>query len=112
MGHLNPLRWEFIVPPPRRFRTRRQDVAIRHARLAVDDVEWVDGLLVTTPRRTATDLAAIRLDGGHLGLVVADMLERNLTQPSDLATALAPYAAGYGLPDATGQEFLQHLTHR
>ncbi len=40
------------------------------------------------------------------------MLERNLTQPSDLATALAPYAAGYGLPDATGQEFLQHLTHR
>ncbi len=30
----------------------------------------------------------------------------------DLAAAVAPYAAAYGLPDATGQEFLEHLTHR
>ncbi|MGW5259781.1 hypothetical protein ACWEQG_02320 [Microbispora sp. NPDC004025] len=67
---------------------------------------------MTTPERTVTDLAAACLDGGHLGLVVADMLERNLIQPSDLATALAPYAVGYGLPDANGQEFLQHLTER
>ncbi|MFC0861250.1 type IV toxin-antitoxin system AbiEi family antitoxin domain-containing protein [Sphaerimonospora cavernae] len=112
VGLLDPLRWEFIIPPPRRFRTRRQDVAIHRARLAGDDVEWLDGLLVTTPRRTVIDLASSRFDGGHLGLVVADMLERDLAQPDDLATALAPYATAYGLPDATGQEFLEHLTHR
>ncbi|XVQ90464.1 hypothetical protein ACQP2K_13815 [Microbispora siamensis] len=67
---------------------------------------------MTTPRRTVTDLASVRLDGAHLGLVVADMLEREPAQPDNLATALAPYAVAYGLPDATSQEFLEHLTDR
>ncbi|WP_405084336.1 type IV toxin-antitoxin system AbiEi family antitoxin domain-containing protein [Microbispora sp. NBC_01389] len=112
VGLLSPQRWEFTIPPPRRFRTRRQDVAIHHAPLRADDLQWVDGLLVTTPQRTVTDLASVRLDGGHLGLVAADLLDRNLAHSDDLAAALAPYAAAYGLPDATDQEFLEHLTHR
>ncbi|WP_182874728.1 type IV toxin-antitoxin system AbiEi family antitoxin domain-containing protein [Microbispora sp. H10670] len=112
VGLLSPQRWEFVIPPPRRFRTRRQDVAIHQAPLRPDDVEWVDGLLVTTPQRTVTDLANVHFDGGHLSLVAADMLDRQLAQPDDLAAALAPYAAAYGLPDATGHEFLEHLTHR
>ncbi|KAA9375810.1 hypothetical protein F5972_26905 [Microbispora cellulosiformans] len=66
---------------------------------------------MTTSQRTVIDLASVRLDGGHLGLVAADLLDRNLAHSDDLAAALAPYAAAYGLPDATGQEFLEHLTH-
>ncbi|MFI9569992.1 type IV toxin-antitoxin system AbiEi family antitoxin domain-containing protein [Microbispora rosea] len=112
VGLLDPLRWEFIIPPPRRFRTRRQDVAVHRAPLAADDVRLVDGLLATTPLRTVADLASVRLDGGHLGLVVADMLERRLVRPGDVALAVAPYAAAYGLPGATGREFLEHLTDR
>ncbi|MGI5159977.1 type IV toxin-antitoxin system AbiEi family antitoxin domain-containing protein [Microbispora sp. CA-102843] len=112
VGLLDPLRWEFIIPPPRRFRTRRQDVTIHRARLTAGDVKWVDGLLVTTPLRTVIDLASLRFDGGHLGLVVADMLERDLAHPGDLSVALAPYAAAYGLPGTTGREFLEHLTDR
>ncbi|WP_067132548.1 type IV toxin-antitoxin system AbiEi family antitoxin domain-containing protein [Microtetraspora malaysiensis] len=112
VGLLDPLRWEFIIPPPRRFRPRRHDVVIHRAPLTDDDVQWHDGLYVTNPCRTVSDLASIRFDGGHLGLVAADMLERELAHPDDLAAALAPHASAYGLPDAAGQEFLRHLTDR
>jgi hypothetical protein len=109
VGLLDPLRWEFIIPPPRRFRPRRADVVIHRAPLAESDVEWVNGLLVTSPSRTVSDMASAHFDGGHLASVVADLINRGLSRPDDLAMALAPHAAAYGWPKAAGQELLDHL---
>src|SRR5581483_1433718 len=96
VGLLEPLAHEFTVPPPRRLRSRRDDVVIHRAPLADGDVDWVEEVLVTVPARLVADMCAEGLDGEHLAGLVADLLGRRLADRDDLAPALAPYAARYG----------------
>lgn len=109
VGLLDPWAHEFTVPPPRRLRSRRGDVTIHRAPLPDDDVTRRNGLLVTTPRRTVADLAAVRFDGDHLAGVVSDILANRLARRAELASALAPHTTAYLGEPANGRQFLDYL---
>ncbi|WP_433717326.1 type IV toxin-antitoxin system AbiEi family antitoxin domain-containing protein (plasmid) [Nocardia sp. CA-084685] len=70
--------------------------------------EWqpVAGLPVTTPARTVADLAATRIDGGHLATIVRDALfGSSATTTAAMARALDPAARFYSCP--SGEQLLQ-----
>jgi hypothetical protein len=69
----------------------RADVRVRVRSAGLPRSEWMvhDGFAVTTPARTISDLAADRIDGGHLGQVVFDALTRNLVNIQEVKSALA-----------------------
>lgn len=109
VGLLEPVRHEFSVPLPRRVRSRRDDVMIHRTRLAEDEVEWVEEMLVTIPARMVADLCAQIIDGEHLAGVVADLLDKQLVDRAELVRALAPYAHRYGGQPGDGHQFLDYL---
>lgn len=109
VGLLEPVRHEFSVPPPRRIRSRRDDVLIHQAQLAAVEVGWVEEILVTVPTRMVADLCVQTIDGEHLAGVVADLLDKDLAGRDDLAAALGPYAHRYGGQPTDGYEFLDYL---
>ena len=43
-----------------------------------------DGFAVTAPARTIADLAAERMDGGHLGCIASDALARGLVTRDEI----------------------------
>jgi hypothetical protein len=112
VGFLDPFRFEFTVPPPRRVRSRRHDVAIHRASLDTEDVAWAAEMVVTRPARMVADLAAQRVDGEHLAGVVVDVLAKDLTDQREIESALAPHAAGYGLSAGDGRGFVADLLGR
>ncbi len=112
VGLLEPFRYEFTVPPPRRVRSRRHDVAIHQAPLDAEDVAWVAEMLVTGPLRMVADLAAQRFDGEHLAGVVIDVLAKGLADQQGIESVLAPHAAGYGLPVGDGRGLFVELFDR
>jgi len=109
VGLLAPFRFEFTVPPPRRARSRRHDVAIHNAPLDIKDVAWVAEMMVTRPVRMVADLAAQRIDGEHLAGVVIDLLAKDLTNQRGIESVLAPHAASYGLSAGDGRGFVADL---
>ena len=78
---------EFISD--RRLQTR---AAVRiHVRSGgLDRGEWTvhDGFTVTTPARTLVDLAADRMDGGHLGRIASDALAKGMMTESEVRAAV------------------------
>ena len=84
-------------------------------RFHVDDglqrSEWtlVDGLPVTTIETTIGQLAAERLDGGHLAGVVRDALVTHHLGIEAITAVLRPFAHHYGAPLGAGAEFLNLL---
>jgi predicted transcriptional regulator of viral defense system len=110
VGLLEPVRYEFSVPMPRRVRSRRDDVVIHRVGLRADEVGWVDEMLVTVPTRMVGDLAAQSMDGEHLAGVVADLLDKHLADRDALASELARYADRYGGGSpGNGYQFLDYL---
>lgn len=79
---------EFISD--RRIQTR-PDVVVRIRSVGLERSEWMisDGFAVTSPARTVADLAADRMDGGHLGRIASDALERGMTTRQELEHAVA-----------------------
>lgn len=82
---------EFISD--RRLQTRA-DVRIRVRSAGLEREGWTvhEGFPVTTPARTIADLAADRIDGGHLGRIAFDALARNLISADEVELALASRA--------------------
>lgn len=109
VGLLEPFRYEFSVPWPRRVRSRREDVVIHRVNLAAEEVGWVEEMLVTVPTRMVGDLAEQSMDGEHLAGAVADLLDRHLADRRGLASALAPHAHRYGGQPGNGRQFLDYL---
>lgn len=68
--------------------------------IGVGGVDWdlVEGLPVATPSRIITDLAADRIDGSHLGTVIADVVEEGLLTISEVSALLAPFASHWSEP--------------
>ncbi|WP_157522291.1 type IV toxin-antitoxin system AbiEi family antitoxin domain-containing protein [Herbidospora cretacea] len=98
------------ITVPTRRTTRAPGVRLHRAAVDASDVTLVDGLPVTTADRTVADLLTARVDGGHVGGVVADALRLGLTDQDRLAVRIAPFATAYGLPrSASGREFLTYL---
>jgi hypothetical protein len=77
---------EFISD--RRLQTRA-DIKVRVRSEGLEREEWMvyDGFAVTTPARTIADLAADRMDGGHLGRIASDALARGLVTRDEIQLA-------------------------
>ncbi|MGO1025767.1 type IV toxin-antitoxin system AbiEi family antitoxin domain-containing protein [Streptomyces rubiginosohelvolus] len=98
------------ISVPRRRTTTESFVHLRTVQLEPDDITLVQGLPVTTARRTILDLLRTKADGGHLGGVIADAERLNLIEIQDLQEAAQPFARNYGLPaQAAGQELIERL---
>ncbi|AJE85332.1 hypothetical protein SLNWT_4956 [Streptomyces albus] len=98
------------ISVPRRRTTTEPFVHLRTVQLEPDDITLVQGLPVTTARRTILDLLRTKADGGHLGGVIADAERLDLIEIQDLQEAAQPFARNYGLPaQATGQDLIEHL---
>ncbi|MFE7816158.1 type IV toxin-antitoxin system AbiEi family antitoxin domain-containing protein [Streptomyces sp. NPDC057433] len=101
---------EVEISVPRRRTTTEPFIRLRTACLDAADITVVDGLPVTTAARTVVDLLRTKVDGGHVGGVIADAERRDLVDIGVLADAVQPYARKYGLPaTATGDELIEHL---
>lgn len=98
------------ISVPRRRTTTEPFVHLRTVHLEPDDITLIQGLPVTTARRTILDLLRSKTDGGHLGGVIADAERLELIEIQDLQESAQPYTRTYGLPaQATGQELIEHL---
>lgn len=89
-----------------RKQSRRPDIKLHRGHLAAGEWTIVDGLPVTTVARTIADLAAARVDGGHLATIVRDALTVKQVSDQSLSAALAPYAQRYGAPAGDGETLL------
>lgn len=92
-----------------RRQTRQKDIRIHRQTVEPEDWTLLDGLPVTTPARTISDLAAAHLDGGHLGGAVRDAVARDLVSRAEIAAALAPIARRYGARPGDGHGLVCRL---
>lgn len=93
----------------RRIRIDLPDIKIHTGTVEVKDWTTVEGLPVTTASRTVEDLAAAKVDGGHLASIAQDAIAQELATPDDLEKSLAPHAFAYGHPLNDGKGFLASL---
>lgn len=107
IGHLPADIHEFTLP--QRKQTRRGDVRLHRGSVA--DAAWISlhGLPVTRPHRIAADLLAEREDPGAVGQIIAEALRQVFDHPGEVASAIAPHAAEYGLRRGEGLGLLQWL---
>lgn len=92
-----------------RLQSRRADIRIHRGRVDPQDWVIVDGLPVTSVIRTVDDLAAARLDGGHLASVVRDSLIRRQADTQQLLDVLGRRAHLYNHRPGDGEAFLAEL---
>ncbi|MFF3441562.1 type IV toxin-antitoxin system AbiEi family antitoxin domain-containing protein [Streptosporangium sp. NPDC002721] len=101
------------ISVPRRRTTREHGVRMHRAELEAADVVLVDGLPVTTAERTVVDLLAARVDGAHVGGVIADADRYGLTNRDSLGRRVARFTTAYGLPrSASGRRLLEYLVEQ
>jgi len=107
LGHLPADRHEFTLPERRQ--SRRPDVRLHHR--AVRPGEWVvlHGMPVTRPSRIAADLLGDKEDPEAVARVIADALRPVYDYPAAFASALAPFAASFGLRRGDGLALLRWL---
>jgi hypothetical protein len=107
MGDMDADYLQFTVPTPRE--ARNPDVRFQVRTLTRNDWMLVDGLPVTTPLRTVTDLAATGTDGGHLGGAMRDAILSGGCTSTEIAEKLEPYAKHYGT--CTSLELVRDLVY-
>ena len=107
LGHLPADRLEFTLPERRQ--SRRPDVRLHHR--TVRPGEWVvlHGMPVTRPSRIAADLLGDKEDPEAVAQVIADALRPVYDYPAAFASALAPFAASFGLRRGDGLALLRWL---
>ena len=70
---------------PGRLRTRQQWVTIHQQALSPKEYQWIEGLPVTTPRRTLEDIATSgRWEASHLRTLAEDALNQGLLPASEI----------------------------
>lgn len=94
LGDITPAQHTFSCPV--RKQSSAADIRHRTAALPPEDIMVVDGLPVTTPLRTAEDVAKDHLDGDQLHHVIANVIHDHHVKVSLASARLAPYAANYG----------------
>lgn len=107
LGDLEADRFEFTVAGRRQ--SRRPDVRFHRGEVAKDEWTLVDGLPVTTVVRTVGDLAAARIDGGHLASVVRDALTIKQVDADELVEVLSPHAHRYGVALGDGEALVSRF---
>ena len=109
IGHLPAETHEFTLPGRRQ--TRREDVRLHRGRVEQSDWITLRGLPVTRPYRIAADLLAGREDPGTVGQIIADALRSVFDYPGAMVSAIAPYAAAFGLRRGDGLGLFLSLIH-
>lgn len=107
LGELAPDRDEFTLPERRQ--TRQPGVRLHRGQLGAGDTTILDGLPVTSPARTASDLLADREDPEAVARVVTDALRTKKEWAGHLPAALAPRAAQLGYRRGDGRAVLAWL---
>src|ERR1035437_294889 len=107
LGDLDADRLEFTTSA--RKQTRDSQVRFHRRRLGVGEWTLVDGLPVTTVLTTIGDLAAARLDGGHLAGVVRDAVTTHHVDLDEVVAVLSPHAHLYGVPLGQGGMLLTRM---
>ncbi|MFD3506067.1 type IV toxin-antitoxin system AbiEi family antitoxin domain-containing protein [Nocardia sp. NPDC058666] len=93
----------------RRIRLGIPDAVVHRGDLTRDDWEVIDGLPVTTPARTISDLAAASIDAGHLASIVRDAVADDRLTFEKVAEALSPHVFRYGYQQFDGAGFRDAL---
>lgn len=101
---------EFTVP--RRRQTRRGDVRIHRGRVPSARRIVLGGLPATRAGRMIGDLLVDHVDPDGVAQISAEVLERGLDYPRDVADALAPYAHRFGCRRGDGLALLDELLRR
>ena len=107
LGDILPA-WIHFTSSVRR-RATQYDLRIRHRELDPADVVILDGLPVTSVRRTIADISD-HIDVDHLTGVVRDALEQGDVTPDQLAAVLEPQAHRLGAE--TGRDLVESLHRR
>jgi hypothetical protein len=107
LGDLDADRLEFTTSA--RKQTRDSQVRLHRRQLGAGEWTLVDGLPVTTVLATIGDLAAARLDGGHLAGVVRDAVTTHHVDLDEVAAVLSPHAHHYGAPLGQGGTLLTRM---
>ena len=107
LGDLDADRLEFTTSA--RKQTRDSQVRFHRRWLSVGEWTLVDGLPVTTVLATIGDLAAARLDGGHLAGVVRDAVTTHHVDLDEVVAVLSPHAHHYGVPLGQGGTLLTRM---
>jgi len=107
VGDLDADVWEFTVANRRQ--SRRRDTRFHVGELGRGDWTVVGGLPVTTVLVTIGDLAAARIDGGHLAGVVRDAVVTCHLDVGAVAAVLRPYAHHYGAPLGDGVQLVEEF---
>lgn len=85
-------------------------VRLRTAVIEPSDITVIDGLPVTTARRTILDLLSAKADGGHVGGVIADAERRDLISTEAMASEVGRFTRRYGMPrNSDGRALIEHL---
>ena len=101
---------EFTLP--RRRQTRRGDVRIHRGRVPPEQRVVLGGLPTTRAGRMIDDLLADHVDPDGAARITAEVLERGLDYPRDVADALAPHAHRFGCRRGNGPALLDDLLRR
>ena len=101
---------EFTLP--RRRQTRRGDVRIHRGRVPPEQRVVLGGLPATRAGRMIGDLLADHVDPDGVARITAEVLERVLDYPRDVADALAPHAHLFGCRRGDGVALLDELLRR
>jgi hypothetical protein len=107
LGDLDADHLEFTTRT--RKQTRDSQVRFHRRQLGVGEWTLVDGLPVTTVLATIGDLAAARLDGGHLAGVVRDAVTTHHVDLDEVVAVLSPHAHHYGVPLGQGGTLLTRM---
>jgi len=107
IGNLPAEAHEFTLPG--RKQTRREDVRLHRGSVEQSGPITLRGLPVTRPYRIAADLLAGGEDLGAIGQIIADALRSVFDYPGAMVSAIAPYAAAYGLRRGDGLGLLRWL---
>jgi len=107
IGDLDANVWEFTVATRRQ--SRRHDTRFHLGDLGRGDWTMIGVLPVTTVLVTIGDLAAARIDGGHLAGVVRDAVVTCHLDVGAVAAVLRPHAHHYGAPLGDGQQLVEQF---
>jgi hypothetical protein len=101
---------EFTLP--RRRQTRRSDVRIHRGRVPPARRVVLGGLPATRAGWMIGDLLADHVDPDGVARITAEVLERVLDYPREVADALAPHAHRFGCRRGDGPALLDELLRR
>jgi hypothetical protein len=101
---------EFTLPQRRQ--TRRDDVRIHRGRVPPERRVVLGGLPATRAGRMIGDLLADHVDPDAVAQITAEVFDRVLDYPRDVADGLAPQAQGFGFHRGDGLALLDELLRR